>query len=115
MALRDDLKLLAPELAAETDARLDLFLGWASLRVNRRVFGAKADLATLLLTAHMLTRFSADASPAAGGTITQEKVGDIQTSYAALEMEGDAEFATTAYGAQFAQMRRGVSISPMVV
>lgn len=113
MALRDDLLQLAPELP--DNSRLDFFLTQASLRINRRVWGSKADLGTMLLAAHMLTRFAADVGPAVGGSVTQEKVGDLQTQYAAIDMKGDEELATTAYGAQFAQMRKALGVSPLVV
>lgn len=115
MALRDDLLVLAPELATETTGRLDQFLEWASLRVNRRAFGSKADLATILLAAHMLTRFSADAGPASPGAVVQEKVGDLSTSYSKLELTGNEELATSSYGAQFAQMKRSIMTTPLVV
>lgn len=113
MALRDDLLAFAPEIT--DNARVDLMLSYAALRVNRRVWGSKADFGTMLLACHMLTRFSADSGPAVGGSVTMEKVGDIQTQYAALDMAGDEEFATTSYGALFAQTRKALGVSPLVV
>lgn len=113
MALRDDLLAFAPEIA--NDSRVDLMLTYAALRVNRRVWGSKADFGTVLLALHMLTRFSQDTGPAVGGPVSMEKVGDLQTQYGVLTMEGDEELATTAYGALFAQTRKGLGVSPLVV
>lgn len=113
MALRDDLLAFAPEIP--DNSRVDLMLNYASLRVNRRAWGSRADLATILLAAHMLTRFSAESGPAAGGSVTSEKVGDLETQYAEINMKNDEEFVTTAYGAQYAQMRKALGASPLVV
>lgn len=115
MSLRDDLLAFAPEIPDST--RVDLMLSLAALRINRRVWGSKADFGTILLALHMLTRFGADSStgPSVGGSVVGEKIGDIESRYAALEMKGDEEFATTAYGAQFAQMRKALGVSPLVV
>lgn len=115
MSLRADLIVLAPELSEETDARIDMFLGWAALRINRRVWGSKADFATLLLTAHMLTRFAADMVASVSGPVIQEKVGDLASQYGQINLEGDEELSTSTYGAQFAQMRRSIRVSPLVV
>lgn len=115
MALRDDLLALAPEIA--DNSRVDLFLGYAALRVNRRIFSGKADFATLLLAAHMLTRFSADMSAGVSGAVTMEKVGDLQTQYGRLGLagDGDDELNTTTYGAHFVSLRRGLLTTPLVV
>lgn len=116
MALRDDLLVLAPELSSETTFRIDQFITWAALRVNRRIYGeAKADLVTILLAAHMLTRFSADNGPSEAGQVIQEKVGDLMQAYSKLEMPGSEELATTSYGAQYAQIKRSVLTTPLVV
>lgn len=115
MALRDDLLILAPEFKDEDDARIDFFLDKAALRVNRRVWGSKADWGTVLLAAHMLTRFAPDASAGSSGQVTMEKVGDLQAQYGVLKMDGDEELSTTTYGAQFAQMRKALRVSPLVL
>lgn len=113
MALRDDLIAFAPELA--TDARIDIMLSYAALRINRARWGSKADFGTMLLACHMLTRLSASAGPAVGGTVLREKVGDLETQYGQIEMKGDEEFATTAYGALFVQTRKGLGLTPLVL
>lgn len=113
MALRDDLLILAPEIP--DNSRIDFFLTQAALRINRARWGSKADYATILLAAHELTRFNAASGPAVGGAVILEKVGDLQTQYAALSMKGDEEFSTTAYGATYAQMRKALGLSPLVI
>lgn len=110
---RTDILAFAPEIT--DDSRVDLMLNFALLRINQRVWGSKADLGTILLACHMLTRFSSANGPSVGGVVTMEKVGDIQTQYDGIKMDGDEELATTAYGAQFAQMRKAIGVSPLVV
>lgn len=119
MALRDDLKVLGPEFTSETDDRLDQFLDWAALSINRRVFGSKADLATILLAAHYLTRFpSSGGNASQSGSITMEKVGELQQSYSDLSGKAepsDVELMTTSYGARYVTLRRSTLATPLVV
>lgn len=120
MTLRDDLFILAPELLTndvDALARADQFLVWAALRVNRCVYGeAKADLATILLAAHMLSRFNENMNASSPGQVTSEKIGDISQNYGVIQMPvGAEEFGTTTYGAQFYSMQRAVLTSPLVV
>lgn len=117
MALRDDLLAFAPEFP--DNARVDLMLNYAALRVNRRVWGSKADFGTILLACHMLKRFGPisgdpNVGSAVGGSVTMEKVGDIQTQYAAIDIKGDEELVSTAYGAMFAEMKSKLGVSPIV-
>lgn len=115
MSLRADLLVLAPELIEETDARIDMFLGWAALRINRAAWASKADLGTILLAAHMLTRFAVDSVAGVSGPVIQEKVGDLEARYGELKIAGSEELSTTTYGAQFAQMRRAINVTPLIV
>lgn len=113
MTLLEQLMAFAPQF---TDtARINLMLGYAALRINRKRWGSKADFATVLLALHMLTRFDADTGPQVGGVVQGEKVGDLETRYATIDMKGDEELVTTAYGAQFAQMRRALGLTPVLV
>jgi hypothetical protein len=122
MALRDDLKILAPEIASsETDPRIDFFLDQAALSVNRTRFGSRADLATILLAAHFLTRFPASGGqPGAPGGVTTERIGDLSVGYANLNLpglvaQGDVEYMTTTYGARYVSLRKSVPTTPLVV
>lgn len=117
MALRDDLLAFAPEFP--DNARVDLMLTYAALRVNRRVWGSRADFGTILLACHMLKRLGPIAGDpsvgaAVGGVVTLEKVGDIQTQYAAIEIKGDEELVTSTYGAMFAELKSKLGVSPIM-
>jgi uncharacterized protein DUF4054 len=111
--VKDVLLQFAPELAG--DSRIDFMIEQASLSINCRAWGDKAETANALLAAHYLTRFNERAGPAVGGAVTQEKVGDLQTQYAAIEMKGDEELVTTAYGARYAQMRRALGVRGITI
>lgn len=113
MALRDDLLAFAPEIT--DNSRVDLMLNYAALRINRRVFGPKADLGTILLACHMLIRFDPAADPEAAGQTIRVKIGQMEAQSATLVIPGDEELCTTRYGANFAQMRKALGISPLVV
>jgi len=121
-ALRDDLVILAPEfVSADVDviARQEKFIVWAALQVNRNVFknDAKADLATILLAAHMLTKSPSDGSGGGSkvGPITTDKVGDLQISYGSVGAEVRADLATTTYGVQFWSLLRQVPKTPLCI
>lgn len=112
MAATPDMVLsIAPELADTfIPSRIVTFIGFAQLNVNRSVWGDKADLAEAVMAAHLMTLSSRGGQ---GGVVTQEKVGDISRSYA--KPEGDDEsLSTTSYGQWFLQMRRTLTITPIV-
>lgn len=112
-SLHADLIAFAP-LTPDTP-RVDLFLSYARLRVNRKAWGAKSDMATILIALHMLTRFDADTGAAVGGSVIGEKVGDLETRYAAVNIKGDEDFSTTSYGTLYVQMRTGLGLTPRMV
>jgi len=117
-ALRDQLVILAPEFVtadAPTIARQEQFIVWAALQVNRNVFKTKADLATIMLAAHMLTKFPSDGSSTEKGVgpVTSDKVGELQINYGAVGAEVRADLATTVYGVQFWSLMKQVPKTPL--
>jgi Protein of unknown function (DUF4054) len=121
------LKLLAPEFADAEPALIEFHIEMAADRVNRRVFGAKADQATALLAAHSLKLAAVDAAELESGTgsdlvIKSQSIGELSVTYdtaasaaARVALPGDEEFAQTSYGIRYVQLRRSVATSPGVV
>lgn len=105
----EHVKIIAPELASESDARIELFIDLAKLSVNESVWGDKYELGVAVMTAHLMTM--ANSGGAGVGPVTSEKVGDLSRSYAA----GDANdtLMSTAYGKWFVQLRKELVITPL--
>lgn len=106
---------LAPEFASYNATALALVSAEAERFVNTNVWGAKADLGVVYMTAHML-KMAALAGSNVGGQVTMEKVGDLQRNYASgSKPNGDHELAQTQYGKEFIRARRSLQISPFMV
>lgn len=123
MAVNTDyIKLLFPELSGvvdEQEDRVKAYIDIAATRVNRCVFGSKADYAHALMTAHMLVSLglSAVATEGGGGAgpVTSEKIGDLAVSYGDLTSnESFNGFGTTKYGIEFINLQRSVLKGPML-
>lgn len=106
-------KDIAPDLASEVDARVERFIELAALSVNRTTFGAKADLATAVYAAHLMTL--SNRGGAAAGPVVSERVGDVSRSYAAPSTKDDGALDSTNYGKWFKQIRRECYTGPQVI
>ena len=115
--------LLAPELASQTEDRINFFISAAALYINTSIWGAKADFAHALYTAHLMTIANiggVSGSSGASGTVTSEKVGDLSRTYSDTSSTSgsnstNSELMGTGYGRQFLAQRRSLLISPIVV
>lgn len=115
MALNEDLfKALAPEFATYDATARDLVAAEAERLVNTSVWGAKAPMGVVYMTAHMLKVAQLSAGNTAG-PVTSEKVGDLQRSYGGSTANQDHELGLTKYGQEFLRVRRTLQISPFVV
>lgn len=103
--------IVAPEFSAEDTSRIDFFIQEAARYVNGSVWGAKADFAHALYTAHLLKVSSLNG---AAGTLIKDEVGDLKRTYSDSNTT-TSDLGTTAYGKQFEQMKKSLLISPMVV
>lgn len=109
---------VAPEFGAESVARINRFIARALPYINPRIWGIKTDYAHALFTAHLL-KGSGSASGGGpvvipAGPVTKEKMGDLEISYASATISSPSSFETTNYGQLFLQLRRTVSVSPLV-
>ena len=119
-----DIKLRFRQFAGTDNDTIDLFIADASQSVNRRVWGNKADLGIIYLTAHMLATSPTADAEATGidpGVVQSEKVGDMQTNYAtspaAQTTTGTSseDLSSTKYGRTFVRLRGEILTSPIVL
>lgn len=103
-------KEFAPEMGAQTDARVDLFIGYAGNWVDEGQWGRKYTQAIILMTCHLLTMAGRNGS---GGSVTAEKVGDLSVSYG--QGNPDDGLSVTSYGQLFQQLKRTIKKTPLVV
>lgn len=101
---------LFDEFSSVPSAKVDAFIGVASVRVAAAVWGDVAEYATALLTAHMLSSTGGVGGNggSAGGPVTAESVGDLSRSYGSVgeQGSGDQELLTTRYGQEYVALRR---------
>ncbi len=106
---QSDISNVAPELASQTQERVDLFIEYARLFVNEEKWGSKAKFGIILYTCHLLTLSTQDGRNA----LTSEKVGELQTNYAAPQ--ADDELSQSPYGVMYKNLRRTLPFTPLVV
>lgn len=113
MASRDTLRVLAPELAGETNDRLDAFLAMAARRVSASEWGELYADGCIYLAAHLLTLSNRASSGSSGaGPVVSQSTGDLSVSYGAVVgvLSTDAQYATTTYGVEYLNLRRLVTV-----
>lgn len=118
MASRDTLRIVAPELASESDARLDLFLGMAARRCDAEEYGDLYADACIYLAAHLVTLSSRAVGGGGGaGPVVAESAGDLSRSYGAVVgvLSSDATLATTPYGIEYLNIRKSIGPAALVV
>ena len=107
-----DIKKNFPEFANETNPQIQFFLDMAERRVNRSIFGDKADDAVCLMTLHLLTLGSRGGN---AGAVTQEKVGDLSRGYSGGKSSDGNSISSTAYGQMFDDLMRSCRTGPRVL
>lgn len=103
-------KAYAPEMVAQSDPRVELFIGYAGDWVSETQFERKYTQAIILMTCHLLTMAGRSGT---GGAVVSEKVGDLSVNYAAASP--DDTLAATSYGQLFQQLKRTIKKTPLVV
>lgn len=106
---QSDISNVAPELASQSQARVDLFIEYARLFVNEEKWGSKAKFGIVLYACHLLTLSTTDGR----NQVTSEKVGELQVNYAAPQ--GDDELNQTPYGLMYKNLRKTLPFTPLVV
>lgn len=109
---------VAPELEtvdATALARIDRFIERVTGRLSSTVFGDKYDEAAAYLTAHLLTRATTAVS-SSGGTVTREKVGDVEVQYAASSASSaSTDYSSTKYGQEYQALLRTCYAGPRLL
>jgi hypothetical protein len=118
-----DVLAIAPEFSSESPSRINALIAVATQFVNPHAWGPKTDIAIIYYTAHLLS-VTPSASGATGastarGPISQEKVGDISTSYSAggssVSSTSRTSFNASSYGQIFEEMKKTLVITPIPV
>lgn len=112
-----DITNVASEFAQETTQRLEAYIELAQQFISECAFGTKYKSAVIFMACHLLKLDKIGAS-GASGTITSEKVGDLQTSFGTLGSgvePKDADLAQTPYGLMFLRLKKAIQKTPMVV
>lgn len=99
-----------PDFSTESNDRINLFLTESARYVNTNVWGAKANFAQALYTAHLISTGNSGAS---SGSLSSDKVGDLSQNYST--QTSDTSLGATSYGLQFLQLRKSLLLSPMVI
>lgn len=88
------------------------FINLASLRINRCRFGAKADLATAYMAAHMIamsnTAYRQDGT---AGAVTSKREGDLSINFGSTkskEVDGDLE--QTSFGKHYLSLQNASGV-----
>lgn len=112
-----DITNVASEFAQEATPRLESYIELAKSFVSECTFGAKYKSAVIFMACHLLKLDKIGAS-GASGSISSERVGDLQTSYGAIGSgvdSKDADLAQTPYGLMFLRLKKSIQKTPMVV
>lgn len=98
---------LFPEFEKTREDRVRAFISIATTRVPSSVWQGNTTYAQGLLTAHMLVSTGRKGEGAAGGSGSQEAVGDLSRSYNPMYEtgSGDAALMGTRYGVDFVALR----------
>jgi hypothetical protein len=113
--VRTDVTNRAPEFASLDPSVIQLAIDDATLQVNRTVFGAKADLATVYLAAHNLSvsypQYITQVAP-----VSQESVGEVSRSYAVTPQASSfSAYGATKWGREYLRLVRAcVDVAPQV-
>ena len=110
---RDYVLKIAPEFEETSNERMAFIIDIAKQSVNTNVWGAKADYAVALLTAHILTE-SKRAQQGVTGAVKSEQISDTKTSYDNAP-QSNSEYSSTNYGREFLRVRKSIFITPMVI
>lgn len=107
-----DVKLLAPELADESDPRITLALSLAAARLSKSYLDTNYQMAQQLLAAHLLTMMNQGGS---AGQVISEKAGDLSVTYAGVSTSsGGGLFSGSSYGEMLAELLATLNLGPGV-
>ena len=110
---KDDVVTRFAEFASISDAQWTVVLADAALRVSRPAWGAKADLATIYMAAHLLGSAHPELVP--NGRVTRRSLDGTSYSYAVAEQAASAdELDSTPYGRLYKGLRRGISTAQVL-
>lgn len=113
----------AEEFALVPLPKIQLFIDYAYLSTGAAAekWDHLLNFATLLLACHLLTGVLAQGNEGQQnvlGPISMQKVGDLQTSYSAGQINGQGNnlnaLGQTVYGQEFLRLQRSLVITPLL-
>lgn len=110
------LKARFTEFASVSDDLVSEWLGVAIRQMNPDRWGGKLNDGQMLLAAHLMKAGrigSASLPSAARGPVVSEAVGNVSRSYA-VDASSSHSYASTFYGQQYLELKRGLFRSPLV-
>jgi len=116
-ATATQLKARFAEFASVDDSLVSEWLGVAARQMNPDRWGGKYNDGQMWLTAHLMKagKIGTESSPAASrGPVTSESVGNVSRSYAVDASSGGTSLASTFYGQQYLELKRGLARTPVV-
>lgn len=106
-------RAIAPELAGESEPRIDIFIEIAEGRNAESVWGDLWEKAVALDACHELTMANRSG---AGGPINNQKVGDVSVGYGSFKSgKNDVPYDLTSYGQMYLNLRKTILVTPIVV
>ena len=110
------IKELFPELASQSDARVQLFLDQAARQLSSDTLGERYDDAQAYLTAHLMTmaqRNSVAFAAGASGAVASMTVGPLSRTFSSAGSAGyGSDLDVTTYGQEYQRILRLACLTP---
>lgn len=109
-----EVQALGSDLESLSDAFVQQYIDIAECLISEDAWGDCGEKALLLMSAHLA---ALGARGGASGSVSSEKVGDLQKSYSSINTLGKDvnELALTSYGMMLSQLRRTLLVTPFCV
>lgn len=114
-----EFKIRFPEFAAESDAKVNLFIADSEVIINEVYWDTKYNLGLYYLTAHyfVLANKTEAGSVASIGAVASRAVDGVSISFSTAipGNESDAYYASTSYGQRYLTLRRTLGVPVCVI
>lgn len=114
-----DFKTRFPEYAAESDARIQMFIDDSVVILNETYWGEKYNLGLYYLTAHYLSLAQkteagsiTSTAPIAGRAVDGASVSYTNSS---IDDQSDAYYSSTSYGQRYLALRKNLGVPAYVI
>ena len=108
----DQFKTRFPTFSGVDEDHYNSVKASAEFCVNATTWGVKTDEGVKLMTAHLL---ALEGRGGSAGSITSQKVGDLERKFSDPMSNGGDVLMSTSYGAQFLSVEKSLVTSPFIV